>query len=498
MLKQQMARLGKGALIYGVGSLLNRFIGFLLLPVFTSYLTPADFGVSSILSWVAFLITPVFSLGLGAAIAPCYFDGNNKERKETTIWTSFTVLAGSAFFLATLGIGFARPISQLAFQTPEYHYLVMISLLGTSLSFLSMPFPLYLQFEERAKLFVVLTTVTSLVSIGLSFLMVVVLGRGIQGMIEAGLIAQVVTLIVFLSLGISKIKFWFSSALIKELLRMGIPLIPGFAFIFILQQGNKYILQWFDGLDAVGIYTIGFNFGLVMSLFVSALQSAWVPYFMSFVDKHDEARVLFGRILTYYVFGFGTISLLFFIAAKPMVMLMTQPAFHEAYKVVGLSASANFLAGVFFILLPGMYFAKEVKYVSLIQLFAALVAIGLNLLLIPLFGLLGAAIALMVGFVAMAFFTQLWNLKRKHIYIQVQYEWKRVMQFALIYASYIVVFMFWERCLSLLGEVAISLVALAFLPIAMYGLLNSHERKSLWALVKHFTSKSAPEWHAKA
>lgn len=497
MMKEQIARLSKGTLIYGVGTLLNRFIGFLLLPIFTAYLTPAEFGVSSILAWVAFLITPVFSLGLNGAIAPCYFEGNNKERKETTVWTSFMVLAGSAFFFAVLGIGFARPISLLAFQTPEYHHLVMLSLLGTSLSFLSMPFLLYLQFEERAKLFVVLTTVTSLVSIGLSLLMVVVLGRGIQGMIEAGLIAQAVTMIIFLSLGVSEIKFRFAPALLKELLRMGIPLIPAFVFMFVLQQGNKYILQWFKGLDAVGIYTIGFNFGLAMTVFVSALQSAWVPYFMSFVDKRDEARVLFGRILTYYVFGFGTISLLFFIAAKPVVMLMTQPAFHEAYKVVGLSASASFITGVFFILLPGMYFVKEVKYVTPIQLFAALVAVGLNLLLIQPFGLLGAAIALMLGFVAMVLFAQLWNLKRKRIYIQVQYEWKRIMQFALIYVGYIVL-MLWERNLPLLGEIAISLAALVPLPLALYGLLNSHERKSLWVMVKHFTSKSVPQPCAKA
>src|SRR4030042_2355383 len=98
-------------------------------------------------------------------------------------------------------------------------------------------------------------------------------------------------------------------------------------------------------------------------------------------------------------------------------MLMTQTAFHEAYKVVGLSASASFITGVFFILLPGMYFVKEVKYVTLIQLFAALVAVGFNLLLIQPFGLLGAAIALMLGFVAMVLFAHLWNLKRKRIYI---------------------------------------------------------------------------------
>lgn len=396
-IETQLQRLGKNTLVYGVGSALNRFINFLLLPLFTAYLTPTDYGISSILGWITFLVTPIFSLGLGAAMAPCYFEGNNPVRKEVTIWTAFTLLVASVSLLAILGIVFAQSLSQLAFQTSAYHYLVTVSLAGTCLSILSIPFMLYLQFEERAKLFVMLTVLTTLILTGLNLLMVVVLKRGVQGLIKGGLITQAITLILFLLSAVTKIKFRFSLALAHELVRMGIPLIPSFALLFVLQHGNKYILQWFDGLEAVGIYTVGSNFSLVINLLVGAFTGAWTPFFMSFVDKWDEARVLFGRVLTYYVFGFGALSLLFYIAAKPVVMLMTQPAFHDAYKVTGLCASAQFLIGVYSILLPGMYFAKEVRYQSLIQSVAALAAIGFSLLLIPPLGSSGAAIALRGG-----------------------------------------------------------------------------------------------------
>lgn len=117
MLMPQLTLLSKNTLIYGVGGFLNRFIGFLLLPVFTAYLTPEDYGISAILSWVAFLLSPLFSLGLGAAIAPCYFEGNNTERKESTLWTAFNILLISSGVLATIGVVFARPISYLAFKT---------------------------------------------------------------------------------------------------------------------------------------------------------------------------------------------------------------------------------------------------------------------------------------------------------------------------------------------------------------------------------------------
>src|SRR5438309_944381 len=220
-------------------------------------------------------------------------------------------------------------------------------------------------------------------------------------MIEAQLAGGALSLLLYLVLAAPRLRFRLDLRVGHELVRLGLPLIPGFVFLFVIHQGNKYVLQWFHGPDAVGVYSIGFNLGLAMALAVSAFQSAWLPYFMSFVDKRDEARTLFSRILVYYVLGFGTVSLLFFMAAKPVVMIMAQPAFHEAYQVVGLSASAQFLAGMFSVLLPGVYFAKDVRYVSVVEAGAAAIAIGLDLLLIPPFGVLGAAIALALGALAM-------------------------------------------------------------------------------------------------
>ncbi len=480
-LRPQLARLSKTMMVYGVGGFLNRFIGFLLLPVFTAYLTPVDYGISSILSWVAFVLTPIFSLGMGAAIAPCYFEGNNPKRKEITVRTAFSLLLISSGLLAIMGVVLARPISSLAFKTSEYHDLVALSLLSTSLSILSIPSTLYLQLEERAKLFVTLTLLVTVGSVASSLLLVVTFGRGIRGWVEAGLIGQAINVILFLLPTIRKVGFRFCFTLSKELLKLSAPLIPSFAFVFILQHGNRYIIQWFDGLESLGVYTVGFNLGLAMSLAVSAFQTSWLPFFMSFVEKREEARLLFGRILTYYVFAFGAVTILFFIGAKPIVMLLTQPAFHEAYKVVGLSASAQFLAGLFYVLLPGLYFAKEVGYVGLVQALASMVALGLNLILVPLCGLLGAAISLALGFLGMVLLTLLWNFKRRAKYLEVQYEWRRVIWFALLYSGYAAI-MLLERNLSWIGEVVYSLIVMMTLPLVLLSLLKPNERRTVMAL----------------
>ena len=213
-----------------------------------------------------------------------------------------------------------------------------------------------------------------------------------------------------------------------------------------------------------------------------------MPYFMSFLEKKDEARILFGRILTYYVLGVGSLSLLFFIVARPVVIVMTQPAFYQAYKVVGLSASAQFLTGAFSIFLPSVYFAKEVKYVAFVQSIAAAISVVLNLLLIPSLGLFGAGFALMFGMLAMAGLQHVWNFKKRDTYFNVKYEWNRILWFALLY----VICMFltlWDRSFSLRTEILLSCIAALMLSTALFSLLNTGERRFLLVLFQQLATK---------
>jgi O-antigen/teichoic acid export membrane protein len=478
-MRDELARLSKTILIYGVGGAVTRIISFLFLPVFTAYLTPADYGVTSMLAWMTSFIVPFFSLGLGTAIAPCYFEGNEVGRKDAAVWTAFALLASSTMLLITVGVGLAPTLSRIAFRTEAYRYLVILSLCSIGPSLLSIPLMLELQFKQRATAFVGLTLAATLVSVGLSILTVVAMGRGVQGVLEAGLMTQVITLGLFLWPVLAATRLRLDLKLCKELLRIGLPLIPTSLSLFMLQVGNRYILERSAGLTTVGIYTVGYNLGMAMSLFVSAFQSAWMPYFMSYMHKRGEAQEVLGRMLTYYTFGFGLVSLLFFVLAKPVVMVMVQPPFREAYRVVGLSAAAFFLAGAQCILLPSMYFAKELWPASIIQAVAAAVSIGANLILIPALGLLGAGVGLVLGFVGLFACTHLWNLYRRGTYLAVRYEWNRVGAFMLVYCAY-AVGMLWNRNLSLAGEIALSFIAVMLLPPLLYVLMTGPERVVIW------------------
>jgi O-antigen/teichoic acid export membrane protein len=311
-----------------------------------------------------------------------------------------------------------------------------------------------LQFERRAKAYVVLTTVSTLITIGLSVLMVVGLRRGVGGWVEADVMGRLVTLVIFLAPVLPSLSLRVSRQTVCTLLRLGMPLVPGFAFVFVLQQSNKYLLQWISGLSSVGIYNIGFNLGVAaLGLPVAAFQRAWTPYFMAFLGREDEARSLFGRILTYYSFILGGLSILVLVISRPVVMLLTQPPFHDAYLVLGLAALAQCLYGAFYILLPGAYFTKDVRWVTITQAGAALITVLVSWLSIKWFGLLGAAVGLLAGALAQAGLQHLRN--RTAGYLKVQYEWGRIASVAALYAG-CAVLVLWPRHFSLITELLLS------------------------------------------
>ena len=483
-MRSDILRLGRSTLIYGIGQVLVRLVSLLLLPVFTSYLTPLDYGVSSILGVLIFFVTPVFALGISGAIGVVYFERSDPRRQSATIWTALALVTVSAGSLVAIGALNADHLVTLLFgETPptyDLEYLVVLALLTAGMSIVSLPMLLSLQLAERAKSFVAITVASAGLSILLSLVFIVVFSRGVAGFIEAGAIAQAVTLLLATWVSILRIPFRLDVEIAFALLRLGIPLLPTFIAALVIQQANKYLLQAIEGLDAVGLYTIGFNLGMLSALIISAFTNAWFPFFSSFMERQSAAAPVIARIMTYYVVGVGSLSLMFFIWARPVALVMLQPRFHDAFASVGPSAAAQFLLGAHSILSATMYFAKDVRYAIVIQGAAAILSIALNLALIPLLGTRGAAIALILGVLSMVIVQLAWNRYRD--YLAIPYEGRRILPFAVLYVALAALFLV-GRDFPLWLELVASVVSSAVVAIAVLALTTASERATARELI---------------
>ncbi|MBI5366191.1 MAG: lipopolysaccharide biosynthesis protein [Planctomycetes bacterium] len=466
-----LARLLKHALIYGGGDTLVRIVNFLLLPVFTAYLTPADYGISSILGVLTFLVVSLFSLGLGAAVGPCYFERPERDHRDRTIWTACAVLALAGGLVTAAGWTFARELSRLAFLTDAHADLVRLTLLTAALSLVAQPLDLLLRFEERAKTATALSVLSALLNIGAALALVVGAGRGVRGLVEAWLLARVAMTGLYLGAALAYARPGVRASTARELLRLGLPLVPAFACTFVLQQAGKYLLQWFSGGDELGVYQVGYTLGMALSFVVSAFQSAWYPFFMSYRERPTEAARLCAQVMRGYVAGVGGLTVAFFIWAHPVVELLTRPAFAAAHRAVGLAAASQFAYGIFLVLLPPVYYAKELRVVTGVQAAAAAASLALGAALVPACGLVGAGLAATLGHALMAVLQQLWNRRRAH-YLKVAHDGRQVGGLLLGYAAWAGVTLI-ERRLSLRLDMLWATAQTVVLAAVMWRLLGA-------------------------
>lgn len=418
----KIAELTKNTLVYGVGVIINRFLGLLLLPVFTSYLSPSDYGVAAIAGVLTLVLAGLFTLGTGQSMGLCYFARPPGQARMRIVWTTAALLSANATILTAVGIWLSDPISSLLLATPRYGYVFALALAGLAAQSVADPFWSYFRLERQAATFVRLSIAATVAILALSAYLIVVAGRGLVGLFEATLMVRLAVLPV-LALTVSRrAPPGFDWSSIAPLVRIGLPSTFALAAFFVIDYVDRQMLQIMVGTDEVGIYAVGYTFGMVMAAAVDSFGNAWPPLFMSFVGRQAEAARLFPMVLRYYVMVFGALCLAFFALAQPLLAFATAPPFHGAYSVVGLVALAYLLKGVYLILLPPLYFARKLIVQSGIEWFAALVTVGLNLVLIPLYRKDGAAIATAVAYLSLPVLAYVIGSR----YLRIHYDWRRV------------------------------------------------------------------------
>ncbi|WP_024954312.1 lipopolysaccharide biosynthesis protein [Sulfurospirillum arcachonense] len=475
MIKNHLNRLLKGSFVYGIGGILQKFIGLFLLPFFTSVLTPEEYGVVALIGLLSVGLVSFFNLGTGSSMGILYFQEKDEIKRISVIWSNFLLLSSNTTVMCSIFIFFSQEISTLIFQTHIYSEYINLSIISLGMTVIYNPFLDYLRMEGMAKKYVIITLINTLIAIVFSVVFVLIWKWGLFGFFLASLCSSFVMFLFIYIFIMKKLNFYFNLEFIKPLVKIGFPSIWGLFAFLIIDYADRQMIERFLGLVDLGIYSVGYSFGMMMLILVGAFGSAWPPFFMSFINKKEEAKEVFGYVLNYYLMFFGFIVILFFVVAKPIVVLMTDSKFYDAYTIVGLVALAYMLKGVYLILLPGLYFEKKLKYQSMIEWVAAISNIGFNLWMIPLYGMIGAAYATLISYFILVLLS--WYIGQK--YLDVNYNWKKIYILILffsisIYLAYVI-----SMLDNLVVEVFFSALLICFCLFVLYFFLDTEEKNFL-------------------
>jgi O-antigen/teichoic acid export membrane protein len=381
-----------------MGRYLDKLIGFLLIPLYTRYLVPADYGILALLSIVSSLGFIFLNLGQSSALFRSYFDHDDEAGRQTVLSTAtwLTLLYCLPFILCC--VLFARHISVLLIGDPQYVGLVL--LVGFTIVarvFLRIPFAL-LRAQEKSLRYSTLSAGKGFVQIVLTLVLVIALGQGVFGVLLGAFGSEAAFCLILLGSMLWTVRRWhFSTRTARDLLSFGFPLVPAGIAGFVLDLSDRYFLKLYGTLSEVGLYALGYRLGEIIWEVVWAMQLAY-PQFVLVNEKDPQAPHLYARVFTYYFAGLGFIVLILSVYAQEIVRVMAAPEYHQAYRVVPLIALGQLFRGFVLIGPVGLTLKRKTTYHALMAMIAATLNLWLNYLWIPPYGMVGAAAATAIAF----------------------------------------------------------------------------------------------------
>ena len=419
-------------LIYGAGHILARIVTFLLLPLYTNVFNPNDYGIISLAYTFMGFMSVVLHYGLDAALLKRYVQSDVSEKTGylTSAWFSFLVTSIGFGLLITLFRSWMGPI--IIGSTDNR----LMTLVGWIIAFdimWSIP-QLIFRAEEKPYIYITNNLLNVLGSLTLNLFFVLKLGMGIYGVLLSNFIVSGSLFLLTLPSILKRIKSSSFSVLAwKKMMRFGLPFLPSGIFAMIMELADRYILKEMTDLTTVGVYSAGYKLGMLMMLIVVGFNMGWQPFFLK-VGGTNEQKPLFARITTYVLAILGFIWIILLVWVDDIVRIQLGNitvygvAFWSSTNIVPWVALGYVFHGLYLLQLPGVFQQEKSIWVASTRAIGALSNIGLNIYLIPYYGVIGAAIATCISFMAMAL--MLFGVNRK-LY-PIPYEWSRLLRIAIL------------------------------------------------------------------
>lgn len=392
---------GSHTIIYGLGSVIQTMLSFLLLPLYTRYYTTDMYGVLSLVTLCGTLAGVVFYLGASSALARSYYDySDENERKEVVSTSLFISLLGA---LAQIGLGYllSTKISLFLFHSSEYSMHLTIIFVSSAFAFINNLFYMLLRFERKSKHVIALNLISLLLLTFSIIFFLVKLKLGVMSPILGGLINQIVLFVILFYFSRKLIVLKYSKVEMRLQLKIGIQnVFTGLAY-YALDWLNRYFINKYCSLSDVGIYSLGYQIAMSINiLFIMPFSQIWAPMRMQY--RYDRnADELYKKILTYYFIIGGVITIFVSLYAKEIITVFAgHKEYITAYKVVPFVMLGLLFYGAVSIIDNGIYFQRKFIYHTYIFWIAVLFNYLLNYIFVPKFGYLAAACIMFISYAA--------------------------------------------------------------------------------------------------
>lgn len=483
-----ISRFFKHSSIYAIGNLINRIGAFLLLPVYTNYLTVGEYGTIELFYVVSSVVSGILAVGMAHATLRFYFDYENQSDKNASITTNYI----GSFVVTILGVSllsfFAGDLALKVFESDKYTVGIYIILATLVLELSSQICLAYIRAIEYSIFFVLISVAKLVIQVGVNTYLVIFAGEGVTGVLIGNFVTVFTGWIILTVFTLYRCGFKFHLSKFLPILKYCVPFFLSTVMAIISTNVDKFILNYMISLETLGIYALALKFSMILEQMIGEpFSKSYGAFRYTIMDNNNAAKIqadIVRYLLIVAVFSALGISLF----VPDLLYIMSNESFWRAADIVPILMLASVIKLVTYPLQTGILFAKKTKFMFYFTTLAAVVSVIGNLLLIPFIGLEGACITLVLTEMTVLYFTNKYSQK----FFPVEYEVGKLFKILAIGISLYLCtfFLFWlPVVIAFLAKIC--LVALFLIIIFNSTALTESEIKRVKTFIHaRFTSKA--------
>ena len=410
-MKEKYTYLTKNILLFALNGFIPKILSFILIPIYTGYLSTGDYGVSDLITTTVQLLVPIFTLDIQDAVIRFAMDKECNKRDVFSVAVRINVIGSIIVAVGALVASFLN----IPGVEDSYLFFLVIMYVVTALQ---NSVSLFCRGIDRVQVVVVSSVIHSVITLTANILFLVVFHWGLIGYLVANTIGSLLALVYcFIAAKLHRyISFSVPTELSKAMRAYSFPLIFSVIAWWINNASDRYILSGIAGVAISGVYAIAYKIPNLLSIFQNIFTQAWSISAIKEFDK-DDTDGFIGNMYTMMNFGMVTVCSLIMIVNIPVAKVLYSNDFFEAWHFVPpllisvvLNAMALFIGSIFTAV-------KDTKTLSYSTLLGAGVNTVCNFALIPFFGAYGAAIATLIGYAVTLIMRHI--ILRKHIRMRI-------------------------------------------------------------------------------
>ena len=420
-LGQELHRLARHSVVYGLGGFVSRILAVLLLPLYTSYLATGSYGRVETLTAASSVAVIVLRMGVSTAFFRFYFDHKDPARRLVVVRTSFWFTMTMASLGLVLSLVFAAPLSQAIPHFGNHPDLVRAAAIGFWAQMNYEQLTSLFRVEERSVAFAIASIANVLITIGATVVLIVTFHEGALGLLVGNFVGTLCVYLALLAYRREQLGLQFDRHLLRGMQRFGLPLVPSALALWAINFIDRLFVGAYKGQGEVGVYSAAIKIASVITFVMFAFRTAW-PAFAYSIEDDGDARRTYSFVLTYLLVVASWLALALGALAPWIVAVMVSHRYHRAQEAIALLAFAGAVYAGYTVLAIGSGRARRTQFNWIVSGAGAALNIGLNFWLVPLYGMVGAAVATAAAYLALFLGMTLYS---QYVY-PVAYQWRRV------------------------------------------------------------------------